>query len=89
MTDLQPGSRWLLPVTIDEIDDYAWAKTSVTENAAICIQTNDFPSLIPADRITELEAEVARLRKQMESHMVARSQLDVALDMIERNGVEW
>ena len=63
MTDLQPGSRWLLPVTIDEIDDYAWAKTSVTENAAICIQTNDFPSLIPADRITELEAEVARLRK--------------------------
>ncbi len=39
-------------------------------------------------QLERAQGKVARLRKQMESHMVARSQLDAALDTIEKNGEE-
>ena len=66
MTDLKPGSRWLLPVVIVDISTapYGFLVSKVCGKQTVRI---DYPdTLIPADRITELEAEVARLKSELE-----------------------
>ena len=69
MTDLKPGSRWLLPA---EFVDFmvagaeagpAWFRVNGGQPRPINVYEQD--TLIPADRITELEAEVERLNKAL------------------------
>ena len=60
MTDMTPGSRWLLPVTY-MLTSSRYGMEFDTASDTTTISWEDCESLIPADRITELEAEVARL----------------------------
>ena len=62
MTDMKPGSQWLLPV---RFEDYAVPKVGryiLPNGMDVLLTGGDLAGIIPADRITELEAEVARLR---------------------------
>lgn len=69
MTDLKPGSRWLLPVVINFTSRHGRSEAvyvkygDVGERVFFEAHHDD---LIPADRITELEAEVARLKSELE-----------------------
>lgn len=66
MTDLKPGSRWMLPVTLEEFDEGDGAFMFEHDNGAfIWLLRHSVKTLIPADRITELEAEVKRLREEI------------------------
>lgn len=86
MTDLTPGSRWLLPVTMDFVAPYlnaprkrvVWWMTFLG-GRSVCADPAELSGLIPADRITELEAEVAHWRKLYEDASAANS------DMQKRN----
>jgi len=72
MTDLKPGSRWLLPVTFDCDGEYLGP---LFKTGLYCIDvTNaELSSLIPADRITELEAEVKEQRESVARWMFFNS----------------
>ena len=69
MTDIKPGSRWLLPV---EFMHQTGHTATTTDGAGWffgggrTVFVRDRSPLIPADRITELEAEVARLKSELE-----------------------
>lgn len=68
MTDLKPGSRWLLPVTVNFTSRHGRSEAvyvkygDVGERVFFEAHHDD---LIPAARITELEAHVKRLRKDL------------------------
>lgn len=70
MTDLPPGSRWLLPVEINFTSRRGRAEVvyvkygDVGERVFFEAHHDD---LIPADRITELEAEVERLKAKADN----------------------
>ena len=71
MTDIKPGSQWLLPVRFKAFmgpfrvgDRHAWL--TLDSGRTLQAYAPDVTALIPADRITELEAEVARLKSELE-----------------------
>ena len=69
MTDLKPGSRWLLPVTLLRLtgltepdDGELMTETGILwVEPGLHIKVSDLEDLIPASRLADLEAEVARL----------------------------
>ena len=74
MTDIKPGSQWLLPVRFKAFmgppklgPRHGW----ITLIGGRVLQASGaiIDALIPADRITELEAEVARLRDVLQLWM--------------------
>lgn len=66
MTDIKPGSRWLLPVTmLKGLTRGGYARFATDLGFQMAILPKELYILIPADRITELEAEVARLREEI------------------------
>ena len=78
MTDMTPGSRWLLPVTY-MLTSSRYGMEFDTASDTTTISWEDCESLIPADRITELEAEAARWRRLYDDASAANS------DMQKRN----
>ena len=72
MTDLKPGSRWLLPVTYGGPDHSGYIFWSDAHHRAIFYE-QELNILIPADRITGLEAEVARQREALAAWMIKNS----------------
>ena len=58
---LTPGSEWLLPVRY-MLTSSRYGMEFDTASDTITISFEDCESLIPASRLTDLEAEVARLR---------------------------
>jgi len=72
MTDtLTPGSKWLLPVTfsdwitLDNDEKILWSGDALS-GARIPMQARDLPCIIPASRLADLEAEVARWQQLYE-----------------------
>ena len=78
VTDLKLGSRWLLPVTYEKPGINS--QFFLTDTAYhVLFNQPEIDTLIPADRITELEADVARLRRsiaQIHDMLMAPSPLD-------------
>lgn len=72
MTDLKPGSRWLLPVTYEKpgINSHFFLTDT---GYHVLFDQPEISTLIPADRITELEAEVARQREALAAWMIKNS----------------
>lgn len=61
MTDMKPGSRWLLPVTHEKPGINSQFFLTDT-GYHVLLDQPETDTLIPADRITELESEVAALK---------------------------
>jgi hypothetical protein len=65
MTDtLTPGSEWLLPVTKigSSYSDPHYRSVHLSAGVQIFLSEQTIATLIPASRLADLEAEVARLR---------------------------
>lgn len=66
--NLKLGSRWLLPVTIDEIDThYVWVMTDAKGTSPTVIEHECVNTLIPASTLTDLQAENANLKTALTS----------------------
>jgi uncharacterized coiled-coil protein SlyX len=80
MTDTPtPGSEWLLPVTIEDIStaQYGFLMSRVSGKQRVRI---DYPAtLIPASRLADLEAEVARWQQLYEDarHDLTKVEMEV------------
>jgi uncharacterized membrane protein YccC len=81
MTDFTPGSRWLLPVTFDGNAYRARGLTWVLSKGALNImhRVDDGSTLIPASRLADLEAEVARWQQLYEDarHDLTKAEMEV------------
>ena len=69
MTDLTPGSRWLLPVTYEKPGINSQFFLTATAYHVLFDQP-EIDTLIPANRITELEGEVVRQREALATWML-------------------
>jgi uncharacterized coiled-coil protein SlyX len=81
MTDtLTPGSEWLLPVkAIEWLPDSGHLVTGTRDGDRIFVEREDIAALIPASRLTDLEAEVARWRQLYEDarHDLTKAEMEV------------
>jgi uncharacterized coiled-coil protein SlyX len=103
MTDTPtPGSEWLLPVkAIEWLPDSGHLVTGTRDGDRIFVEREDIATLIPASRLADLEAEVARWQQLYEDarHDLTKAEMEVArltdtLQMIEKfpddsTSVEW
>jgi hypothetical protein len=82
MTDtpaLTPGSEWLLPVTFDERLRQGLGRFVIPCGIDIMLTNADVYTLIPASRLADLEAEVARWQQLYEDarHDLTKAEMEV------------
>jgi hypothetical protein len=81
MTDtLTPGSEWLLPVKITEqIPEAGTVVVRFGSLNRIVLEPEGLPALIPASRLADLEAEVARWQQLYEDarHDLTKAEMEV------------
>jgi hypothetical protein len=83
MTDtptITPGSEWLLPVRIEDISGrYPEIVVIKGYSPRLNLTDNEVKTFIPASRLTDLEAEVARWQQLYEDarHDLTKAEMEV------------
>jgi hypothetical protein len=66
-TDLKRGDKFLLPVEIElDTNDNGWTWVLTKGYRSQTLTSDEAKTLIPANRLTDLEAENARLREALD-----------------------
>jgi hypothetical protein len=88
MIDLKQGDKFLLPVEIEvDTNDHGWTWVLTEGYRSQTLTSDEAKTLIPADRLTDLEAENAKLRSALKAikHMLeVPNHRDITPEMIYR-----